>query len=137
MNADLTLICHKCRLPIEGDTGYLRVTYPDLHKYREQEREYSERHPEGEAVSITEFLLGPEEIHWLPYHDKCEPEPDLDAYQIDAVQLQSWQCLARWTAHLMSKNWLPHTDWDELLREVSGESKVEQPRILVRLRDAA
>lgn len=122
MTADLALICRACAEPIEGDTGCLRVTFAALAERRQQEQEYAERHPEGSAFSITDFLLGPKPVHWLAYHDKCEPEPDLDAYQIDAVQLRTWRGFAKWTAHLMAKNWFAATDWNSLLLEAAGET---------------
>ena len=135
--ADLTLVCQGCRQPIEGDTGCLRVTLADLDRFRRQEADYGSRHPAGEAVSIEEFLTAPDPVSWHSYHDRCDPEKDLDAYQIDAAKLSTWQGLARWTAHLMEKNWLGCTDWDEVLREVAGVSTSKHPRIAVRLRSAA
>lgn len=132
MTADLTLICRKCRFPIDGDTGYLRVTFADIHENRAQQRAYDERHPEGSAVSMEEFLLGPEDVHWRAYHDKCEPEKDRDAYQIDAARLRTWQHLCWWTAHLMEKNWFALTDWDCLLREAAGEGEAKTLRALPR-----
>lgn len=132
MSADLALICQQCRFPIEGDTGYLRVTYADIHKYQRDEKAYRERHPEGEAVSLEDFLLGPDPIHWRAYHDKCEPEPDASAYQIDAAKLRTWQGLAHWTAHLMEKNWFASTDWDCLLREAAGDTEARTLRVLAR-----
>jgi hypothetical protein len=130
--SDLTLICGKCRFPIDGDTGYLRVTFAAIHEHRQAEREYRERNPEGSAVSMEEFLLGPEDVHWLAYHGKCEPEKDQDAYQIDAARLRTWQQLCHWTAHLMEKNWFALTDWDRLLREAAGDSEARTLRVLAR-----
>lgn len=130
--ADLTLICRRCRFPIDGDTGCLRVTYAAIAQYRQQDREYRERHPEGSAVSLEDFLLGPDPVHWLAYHGKCEPVPDADAYQISAARLRTWQDLAHWTAHLMAKSWFGFTDWDVLLEQVAGGAEPTTLRVLAR-----
>lgn len=132
MTADLTLICHGCRFPIEGDTGALRVTFADIAKNRQQDAEWKASHAEGTAMDLAEFLLGPDHVHWRAYHDKCEPEPDLSAYQIDAAKLRTWRDLARWTAHLMSKNWFAATDWGVLLEQAAGDSEPTTLRVLAR-----
>jgi hypothetical protein len=135
MNADLTLICGICIFPIGDGTGWLRVTFADIHKHREQRAEYDAyRRDSGEpaTLSMLEMLIGPEPIHWRAYHAKCEPEADQDAYQIDSERICTWRQLAHWTAHLMEKNWFADTDWDCLLREVAGDSPAETIQVLER-----
>jgi hypothetical protein len=132
VSADLILICRQCRFPIEGDAGYLRVTYADINKHQQQEQEYRARHPEGSAVSLEDFLLYPDPVHWLACHDPCEPEPGVDAYQIDAARFRTWRDVCGWTAHLMEKNWFAATDWDNLLRELAGETEATTVKVLAR-----
>lgn len=132
MTADLALICHKCQFPVNGDSGYLRVLYADIHKHRDQERAYRQLHPEGEAVSIEDFLLGPEDIHWRAYHAACDPEIDQPCYAIDAERIQTWAQLCHWTAHLMEKTWFPATDWDCLLEQAAGDAEPTTLRVLAR-----
>ncbi|MFC8704910.1 hypothetical protein ACFUIV_22365 [Streptomyces anulatus] len=44
--------------------------------------------------------------------------PGEGAYDIPAAKTRSWEQLLDWTAHLMEKSWLSHTDWDDFLRGV-------------------
>ena len=131
MTAELALICRACRQPIEGDTGALRATYAAINSVRAAEAEWAERQGDR-AISITELMLAPEPVPWLPYHDRCDPEFESASYQIDSAQLSTWRHLARWTAHLMSKNWFPFSDWDELLREAAGEVPATRIQVLER-----
>lgn len=129
MNADLVLICHLCRESIEGDTGALRVTFAELAEHRQREAEWKASHA-GELVDLTDMLLAPEDVHWRAYHDRCDPDFEQSSYQIDAMKLRTWRDLARWTAHLMGKNWFPFTDWDDLLREAAGEWRAVRIKVL-------
>ena len=115
MSTELVIICGKCRSPIEGDTGFLGVRHRLI-----SDAMVSDAH--GRAAA---------DILWEALHDKCNPDPDDDCYQIDAITANTHAGLARWTSHLMSKKWLELTDWDELLREAIGEGG-PSPRIAPR-----
>ena len=132
---DLTLICETCGFPIERGKGSVYVRIGDLRDYREAMREWRESHAEGAAVDLAELLLQPDEIHWRTGHDACRTDRSEGCYEIDDHKISSWTQLAWWTAHLMSKNWLTHSDWDEFLREISGE--VPSSRVSVTAREAA
>lgn len=119
MTAELALICRGCKRPVDDEDGSLRVTYAAIEQYRKAEQQWQARNL-GMAVDLAELLTGPDEARWLAYHDRCDPEAGIGAYQIDAEHLSTWRDLARWTAHLMGKNWFAWTDWDELLREAAG-----------------
>ena len=129
--SELVLICRGCRRPVEGDTGSLRATYADINTSRAAEAEWAQRQG-GRAIDITDLMLAPGPIRWLPYHDRCDPESGQPSYQISSVQVSTWRGLARWTAHLMSKNWFPFSDWDDLLLEAAGEAPATRIRVLER-----
>jgi hypothetical protein len=117
---DLTAICDGCHTPVLDGTGWLGVRYADIHRYTRERREWDEAHP-GSAHWIGELLSLPDPITWRVYHDRCDPWPDQDAYQIDVERIRTWQQLARWTSDLMAKNWLAESDWDDLLRELADD----------------
>ena len=94
---DLTLICETCRFPINGDTGCIYVTFADIRQTGH-------------------------DIRWRTSHYAHFTDGERDAYEISSERISSWRQLAWWTAHLMAKNWLALSDWDDLLRELSGES---------------
>jgi hypothetical protein len=77
----------------------------------------------------------PGDIHWRSAHDACRSDRDEGCYEIDAPLISGWPHVARWTAHLMSKSWFGLSDWDALLRELSGEAPAT--RICVVAREAA
>jgi hypothetical protein len=107
---DLTLICGKCRFPIRGASGCVYAPFAEL------------RSPA-------------DEIRWRTSHYSCFPRGVRDHYEIGSERIATWQQMAWWTAHLMEKNWFPRSDWDELLRELSGD--VQPRRIRIEAREAA
>lgn len=133
--SDLTLICETCRFPITGDTGSIYVQFAEVNAKQQADLEWRETHPAGEAIDIVELLTMPGEIHWRTGHDACRADRDEGCYEIDSDQIATWPALARWTAHLMDKNWFALSDWDDLLREVAGE--IPSRRIRIAAKEAA
>lgn len=129
---DLTLICETCGFPVAGDSGSIYVLLGDVRDKQRADREWKQAHPPGTAIDIHEFLTMPGDIHWRTGHDKCRTDRDEGCYEIDDDQIATWPALARWTAHLMGKNWFPMSDWDDLLRELSGESPPQRIRVVAR-----
>jgi hypothetical protein len=133
---ELTLICGQCRTPITDGAGYLGVSLAEVRSYLRDLREWQAAHS-GQVVDLHTLLEMREEIAWRAEHYACaETRGDNgdDSYEIGAGRIPTWAALTHWTSHLMSKNWLPATDWAELLEEVAnGESE----RIRVRVRSAA
>jgi hypothetical protein len=121
VNAELDIMCPRCRHAIPRGRGCLWVSYAEIRG--------------GIRESGGQTAEGPDEITWKVHHDGCTAEPG-DAYSIEVVQISTWAGLSRWTAHLMAKTWFPLSDWDELLREAAGES-TQSPRIVSRVRNAA
>lgn len=107
---DLTLICETCRFPINGDTGCIYALFREMRQ-------------------------SSDEIHWHTSHYAHFPTNTGDTYEITAARISTWKQLAWWTAHLMEKNWFPLSDWDDLLREASGD--VPSRRIRVEAKEAA
>ena len=133
MNAELDILCARCRHAIPRGRGCLWVSYTEISGGIRESGERERRAAAG--VALEQLTEGPDEITWKVHHDGCTPEPG-DAYTIEIVQVSTWAGLSRWTAHLMAKNWFPLSDWDEVLREAAGES-TESPRIVSRVRSAA
>lgn len=107
---DLTLICETCRFPVHGDTGCIYAAFREM------------RTPSGA-------------IRWRTSHYGCFAGGARDTYEIGSERIATWRQLIWWTAHLMEKNWFARSDWDDLLREISGE---EPPRrIRVAAKEAA
>ena len=103
--SDLTLICETCRFPVHGDTGCIYTTFAEMRTSPD------------------------DEIRWRTSHYAHFPADTGDTYEITAGRISMWPQLAWWTAHLMEKNWFPLSDWDDLLREVSGDEAPRRIRI--------
>ncbi len=108
--SDLTLICETCRFPISGDTGCIYAAF-------------------------AEMRTSSDTVRWRTSHYDCFAEGSRDTYEIGSERIATWRQLVWWTAHLMDKNWFPKSDWDDLLRELSGEAPA--CRIRVAAREAA
>lgn len=132
---DLTLICETCTFPIAPGDGSIYVRTGDITAYQKAAKTWEDAHPGDEPFDINELADWPNPIRWRTGHDGCRDDRHEPCYDIDSGALRTWPHLARWTAHLMEKNWLGDSDWDDLLREVSGE--IVPRRIRVAARKAA
>lgn len=133
--SEITLICETCTFPIASGKGSIYVRTGDIAARRAAEHEWREAHPAGTAVSVTDLVLAPDSIRWRTGHDTCRADHGEGCYEIDDTRISSWRQVAWWTAHLLEKNWLPLSDWDDVLRELSGE--VPSARIRAAAREAA
>ncbi|HEY2087878.1 MAG TPA: hypothetical protein VGH54_17910 [Mycobacterium sp.] len=129
---DLTLICEGCRWPVLGDTGSLYVRLGEVMAAQVAQRDWDAARSEGTAVDVTELIALPDDVRWRAAHDVCRSDHAQGCYEIDAPQIAEWPHVARWTAHLMAKNWLTLTDWDDVLRELSGETPAKRIRVTAR-----
>jgi hypothetical protein len=132
MTAELALICESCLQPFTS-AGCLWISFADIVRASQQDAEWHEAHPAGEAIDIMTFLTLPGEAVWHTHHDRCMPEPGRDSYDIGAEQVRTWAGLVRWTTHLMAKRWLDVSDWDDVLREASGESQSRRIRAIAQV----
>lgn len=105
---DLTLICELCGQTIPPETGCLYVLHSDINRA-------------GRDVAF--------EASWRTGHFSHPVVKAASAYAIGASEFRNWAHVARWTGHLMTKDWFTHTDWDELMRELSGETTAKRVRV--------
>lgn len=134
MNGELIMLCGTCRKPVEGDTGFIAVTYQDIREAQTAKADHDTRRA-WSAVTLEAVTVPLPGIAWKVLHDHCAAACEM--YQVDSGQLRTFADLAWWTAHLMAKSWFPLTDWDEVLREASGRSASPSPRVSARLAGAA
>ncbi|MFJ5026140.1 hypothetical protein [Streptomyces goshikiensis] len=122
MTPELDLICDGCRRPIADDDGYLWVDTAEVRRTEEAVRAWEKEHTDGVDGSLSfsgaDIFGYPEKVRWQAHHALCDPAPGEGAYDIPAAKIRSWEQLLDWTAHLMEKSWLAHTDWDDFLRGV-------------------
>lgn len=127
------MTCESCRTPVVRNTGYIWVDLDAVMTCEHEVAEWTRRntHPLGGVlVSGAELFTYPDEIRWRAHHAACDPEPDANSYTIRDPRICKWGDLLGWTAHLMGKTWLTHTDWSDVLRGVhSPGARIARCRI--------
>jgi hypothetical protein len=111
---ELEYVCDGCMRPVADGDGALYLNFGELAESRRAKEQWdTSRDPSG-RLDIVSLLLLPGLASWHIHHDACRPE-GADGYDIAVERVRTWRDLVRWTAHLMEKNWLPHTNWRSLL----------------------
>jgi hypothetical protein len=122
MDRELTLICSTCARGITQDDGYLWVNRHEAraaqHAYLDLERRNTDPADGSVSLDLAGLLGLPEPAAWRADHRGCDPAYDEEFhYRIPAARLRLRADVLDWTAHLMEKAWLPHTDWRDVMRE--------------------
>ncbi|EUA15423.1 hypothetical protein I546_1145 [Mycobacterium kansasii 732] len=85
---------------------------------------------------VGDFEGCPDVVRWLTYHTRCDPQRnEANVYRIDVERCRTVWALLDWTAHLISKRWFIHTNWNEFLRSAhtqipfAGQPITRRPRV--------
>lgn len=75
---------------------------------------------DGQGVLCVPFLEinNPPDMggRWRAQHTSCANREHVDYYGIDIESVSDALGLVWWSAHLIGKNWLPETNWEQVLR---------------------
>jgi hypothetical protein len=52
-------------------------------------------------------------------HRGCDPNPDGEEYWIAVERIRTATDVIWWSAHLLGKNWIEHTNWGDVLRGIA------------------
>jgi hypothetical protein len=119
----ITWTCAECRQPIEDGTGYIHIDLAAVMAVETAAHEWTAKHetPEG-AIFLTgaDLFDYPTAAGWTTHHADCDPHPDSNDYWFDVARARTHAQLLDWTAHLMGKTWLEHTNWANLIRAKAG-----------------
>ena len=115
--------CDLCQDPL-ADGDYATVDENDVQEVRRARADLEERtrHPEFTGVHIysgQDFGTLPPPARWLFRHHRCDPQPDSPDYSFDIANIRTEGALLAWSAHLMDKNWLDATNWQDVMRLVA------------------
>lgn len=111
--------CNECRRPVADGEGWITI---DMREVKAREAAYAEweaRHP-GPVVNLRELLELPDEVQWQVFHRECDPNIDATAYWFDIERCRTEAQLLDWCSHLLEKQWLSATAWDDFLRRALG-----------------
>lgn len=118
----LVWLCAQCHTPIADGQGYIHVNMPTVNAVEHYWRQDNERQHDNDSafVDLSEIRAWPDDAPWMAHHADCDPEPTASDYWFDVKRARTHAQLLNRTAHLMEKNWLKHTDWDDLIRRQAG-----------------
>jgi hypothetical protein len=116
--------CQECRQPIRDDEGYVEVLFRDIQEYEARYAEWKAKKPNLIAVPATYYFDCPQQARWRIHHRACDPESEQDGYWFGVERIRTHAEVLSWTAHLMEKNWLKHTDWIALIRSTLNNRDV-------------
>lgn len=114
----ITVMCQNCRRPIVGNDGYVWI---DGHALAEHERAWADHDHSrsGIAMSLAELMSLPGQVAWQAHHLRCDRDPERSSYFMHIDRLDTVAKLLDWTAHLMTKAWIDHTNWAEVIRRAT------------------
>lgn len=119
VETELIWNCWQCGDQIDPPEGHIYVKFADIQGTQADLDEWEDEY--GEALHTWDDIMRkPGPVRWMICHDVCDPDPDADGYFIPLRRLRTPMHMLAWTAHLMAKNWLPLTDWDDLLDRITG-----------------
>jgi predicted GIY-YIG superfamily endonuclease len=112
--------CSVCDKEVADGDGWLAARYDEFGEVRDARKAWEQR---IEATydgfyPASELLSYPHPAPWRVFHRHCDPSLDSTDYWITVERIRTYPQLVHWTAHLMGKDWLKDTTWDELLEEL-------------------
>lgn len=107
--------CRGCGSDILGDSGWLVVDLDEVMRVQDAYQAHDEAHPTG-LFTVDSLIDLPERATWKAWHRHCDPDPGANGYWIESGRIATWPQAIWWAAHLLEKNWLTHTNWDDILR---------------------
>jgi predicted GIY-YIG superfamily endonuclease len=113
-------VCDECHGPVGNGEGYLHISYHAIHEAEQNRTGWKAKYP-GPTIDGSALAQYPKPAQWLVHHDECDPESDQGDYVISIERARTAAQMLSWTAHLMGKNWLPATDWRELLERIKRD----------------
>jgi hypothetical protein len=116
VDIELDFICDTCGRPVEDGKGALYVRHADISKAVADHAEWEKTR--GDGIDVVSLLMMGAPAPWLIQHDACGAAT-ADGYDISVERVRTWRALLGWTAHLMSKTWLPSTNWASVIEDAA------------------
>jgi hypothetical protein len=88
---------------------------------RKQIRESSDEESGFRSINLADMMKETENLHkgsWAVYCSKCIVDKN-DVYFISINRVQTIMSMLDWTLHLNKKGWTEHTNWEDIIREIS------------------
>lgn len=124
MAHELAAICDVCTQAVADGEGSFWVDMSEVDRCSTNVRAWELREtkqvgPGLHSYDAASLMSYPDAARWRVHHAACDPTPNANAYAVEVHRCRSWADLVWWTAHLMGKSWLQHTDWEDVLQSAA------------------
>lgn len=111
-------VCMICGQTVSTKEGGLTLYSEELEAFQEAESAWEKAHPSkveglGTIIDVSGISAFPDLVRWNYGHSNCIPQ---GMYWIDYSRFDTVSKALDWTLHLMEKNWISSTNWDETVR---------------------
>jgi hypothetical protein len=104
--------CDVCGQAVRLSEGMLGVDKAELERFETKNAKWEQEHP-GDIIKYEEIMTSPESVKWHWGHVRCIPDT---MYEIEANSFGTVSKALGWTLHLMEKDWVSNTNWNETVR---------------------
>ena len=109
--------CRSCRRVISDGKGSVHISYDEINRAEDASDAWERRRRDLAAANNGVVTLSdvPDHApaHWTAHHDQCHP--DEADYAIPVERMRTHEEMLAWTAHLLGKAWLHHTNWEQFI----------------------
>lgn len=135
----LRMKCHTCQCDVTGSAkAVIHVPYNEFGRVEREAKRWEREHQDGSEeavriVSLAELMTYPGPARWQVHCDPCNPHKDEQGglcggcYWLSLDRCSTAVDLLYWTAHLMGKTWLPHTNWASFIRAAAAGTGRREP----------
>jgi hypothetical protein len=121
-------ICDICGRVVDDGAGGLICNLAGADELLAARRQWDDEHLRGpgeplKVVVMTEYATYPPDKTWRVAHFDCLPDGATiySDYCIEVDQIRTPEQVVAWTAHLMTKTWLPLTNWHATLQGLANK----------------
>ena len=113
----ITWTCKHCRKPIKDGTGWITIAQSAVWQWQRDEKAWRESREDPHWLTGKDLDARPDEPRWNVVHSKCDAEDTGTDYTINIERIRTERDLLSWSAHLLGKTWIQHTDWHRVIRK--------------------
>jgi len=109
--------CDVCGKAVSIEDGGLWISFKKVRDVQEARVAWEKNH-KADVSGVIDWLGYPGSIPWVWGHAGCGAEA---SYWIEASRFDTVTKALHWTIHLMDKNWLESTRWQDAIRRFYPE----------------
>lgn len=113
----ITWTCQHCHGPIADGTGWITIERSDAYQHAREVKEWRASLESPHYITGAELRDLPDKPRWNITHSTCDEVEDVTDYTIAIERIRTERDLLSWSAHLLGKTWIQHTDWDRVIRK--------------------